>query len=92
MTTVQLLRDNGYKVRVTHYRYYTNTKLLRRSEANQQGFNQPKPNGGKTVVEVRTPDGTELVGNSVCSCSDSYNRKFGVKIALGRALRGGIIK
>jgi hypothetical protein len=86
--TVQELRDNGYKIRVTHYRYYTNSKLLLKSEAVRQGFNEPKPHGGKVVVEVRTPDGNELTGCSVCSRSDPYNRKFGVKIALGRALRG----
>lgn len=44
--------------------------------------------GGKTVVQVKTPDGIELEGIAVCSKKENYNKKLGVSIALGRALNG----
>lgn len=46
------------------------------------------PNGGETVVQITTPDGTELEGIAKCSTKDPYNRRKGLQIALGRALSG----
>lgn len=47
------------------------------------------PNGGETVVQITTPDGTELEGVAKCSTKDPYNRKKGLAIALGRAMSSG---
>jgi hypothetical protein len=75
MNTVESLRKKGYKVRVHHCRKHGG---------------QPNPTacGGKTVVEITTPDGTTLVGKARCNRKENYNKKLGVRIALGRAMIG----
>lgn len=69
--TVEGLRASGYKVRVMHTR-----------KPNSGGVNA---RGGKTIVEVTTPEGVTLVGISRCSRKENFNKKLGVRIALGRA-------
>lgn len=76
MNTVESLRKSGYKVRVHHFR---------RTDKNKNKI----PIGGKTIVEVTTPDGSTLVGKSRCNRKENYNKKLGVRIALGRALSCG---
>lgn len=71
--TVRDLRASGYKVRVLHQRKW-----------NPYGISGK---GGVTTVQVRTPEGIELEGRAVCSKEDNYNKKLGVSIALGRALK-----
>ena len=71
MKTVQELRQSGYKVRVIHARTryeYTNEYMV----------------GGKTIVELRTPEGVELRAETRCSTKDNYNKKIGVALALSR--------
>jgi hypothetical protein len=46
-----------------------------------------EPRGGLTLIEITTPDGTDLKGEALCSKRDNYDKKKGVKIALGRALK-----
>lgn len=70
--TIEELRKSGYKIRVHHHR-----------KAGTEGINA---RGGKTVVEVTTPDGTTLVGMSRCSRKENFNKRMGVRIALGRAM------
>lgn len=72
--TVEQLRTSGYKVRVMHTR-----------RPNSSGVNA---RGGKTVVEVTTPSGVTLVGVSRCSRKENFNKRLGVRIALGRAFAG----
>ncbi len=44
--------------------------------------------GGRTIVTVDSPDGMMKVsGKSECSLQDNYNKKIGVSIALGRAIK-----
>lgn len=79
--TVKHLRQSGYKVRVCHTRHYDNivkfdTGLTKALSAK----------GGKTVVQITTPEGKDISGEAICSKEDSYNKKLGVKIAIGRAL------
>ena len=45
------------------------------------------PRGGECEVTVTTPDNQTLVGKSVCSLLDNFDRKLGLKIALGRAFK-----
>lgn len=79
--TVEELRKSGYKVRVIHIRH---GKTMKRMDGGLvQSFAE---RGGKTVVQVRTPDGVELEGVALCSTLDNYNRRLGLQIALGRAL------
>lgn len=47
-------------------------------------YNEPKINGGRTVVEVLQSDGRQLRGEATCSVKDNFNRRLGVKIAIGR--------
>lgn len=71
--TVEELRKSGYKVRVHHHR-----------RSSVDGVNS---RGGKTVVEVTTPDGKTLYGYARCSRKENFNKRLGVRIALGRALK-----
>lgn len=75
METVKSLRRKGYKVRVLHNRRYKG-KLS----------NEFEEKGGKTTVEIRTPEGIEISASARCHEKDSYNKKEGVRIALKRAL------
>lgn len=78
MNTVKEFRQAGYKVRVIHKR---ETVLYRR------GFSQTRrisEKGGETILQLRTPSGEEFEASAKCSKLDNYNKKIGVRIALGR--------
>ena len=76
MTTVHDLRKLGCKVRVLHNRVYDNELMC-----------QESARGGSTLVAVFLPkQQMGFIGTAKCSPADNYNRKLGVKIALGRAL------
>lgn len=102
MKTVHDLRKNGWKVKVGHHRlfYRFNPKtgvkskkivlvddsLKSQSELPDNFFLSPK--GGVTKLHITSPDGvTNLYTLSYCNENDYYNKKTGVKIALGRALK-----
>jgi hypothetical protein len=80
--TIQSLRQAGFKVRVLHTRNKQSTQHL--------GFgsrNILSGKGGATKIEITTPDTeTTVAGVAKCSDKDSFNRKLGNEIALGRAL------
>lgn len=42
--------------------------------------------GGLTKVEVTSPQGRTIEAQAQCNELDNYNRRLGVKIALGRAM------
>lgn len=87
--SVAELRKAGWKVRVSHYRYYLTDwtiELLHRSELGEFDCVQPEPRGGETVVELLSPEGREAIGVARCNPSDNYNRRYGVMKALGRAI------
>lgn len=73
MICVEELRKGGYKVRVKHFRL-----------TNSDGI---KSRGGKTVVEVTGPGGETFVGMARCSRNENFNKRLGVRIALGRAFK-----
>jgi hypothetical protein len=86
--TVQQLRNMGYKVRVLHCRLYNGYHTW------QVGGHQyiqknapvdPDSKGGSTQVIIDSPDGQHFRGLAMCSKKDNYNKKMGVKIALGRS-------
>ena len=81
LRSVKELRQQGYKVGVQHNRYYDNAEICGN---NPEGI---IPNGGETTVRVTTPDGRTVVGVSTCAAVDNFNKKRGVQIALGRALK-----
>lgn len=87
MHTVKSLREQGYSIRVHHIRRY-------RTDPNDQSYGFPTPvkqillaRGGTTDVAITTPDGVNVRAIAVCSNKDGYNKKCGVMIALGRALK-----
>lgn len=82
MLTVHELRKQGYKVRVQH----------NRCEGYAEVTGKPAllSKGGTTVVTVETPGEFPLdraVGTAACHPNENFNRKRGVRIALGRALK-----
>lgn len=71
--TIRELRQSGNKVRVLHHR-----------NAHPDGTISCK--GGFTIIEITTKDGRELSGTAKCRDDERFDRKMGIKIALGRAL------
>ena len=85
MQTIEQLRKSNYKVRVIHYRTIQHrSKFVAQREI--ASYEQIMPKGGKTRIELRSPDGIETFGEAICSNEDTFNRKLGNKIALGRAM------
>jgi hypothetical protein len=78
--TVKQLRQSGYKVRVIHSRNFEPVKGM---SSNSQRLSAK---GGATTIEITTPDGKNVSGIALCSKQDSYNKKLGAQIAIGRAL------
>lgn len=73
--TVSQLRKFGYKVAVRHFRYYSD----------KSGKHIMNPKGGMTALIIDSPHGEHFEGLAVCSKEDNYNKKLGVRIALGRS-------
>ena len=84
MLSVHELRQRGFKVQVRHHRCY--------EEPNQFGKAVLSSKGGATEILVSYPpqEGVgplSVVGVAECSPKENFNRKRGVRIALGRALK-----
>ena len=86
--TVQQLRNMGYKVRVLHNRLYNGYHKwqvgARESTKYNYGPIDPDAKGGSTQVVIDSPDGQHYQGLAICSKKENYNKKMGVRIALGR--------
>lgn len=91
MQTVHSLRSQGFKIRVNHYRFdKTTPNVLRpRFSFKKQDIDKSEieEKGGKTIITVTSPDGRTVEAISKCSLLDNFNRKKGVAIALGRAMK-----
>jgi hypothetical protein len=79
MKTVEELRKQGFKVCVRHNR------RLQASDHLFEGV-EYNPRGGTTVVGIDNGK-ISSVGVAQCSDKDHYNKKLGVRIAIGRALK-----
>ena len=98
MNTVEQLRKSGYRVLINHYRYPGNvSKGLNKRQASKvkmecafalsdEGLGI-SPFGGKTTIEVISQSGTSYTAEADCSVRDNFNKRMGVKIALGRILK-----
>jgi hypothetical protein len=86
--TVQQLRNSGYKVRVLHNRLYNGYYKWQvgSKPSGDHGYTpiDPDTKGGSTQIVVDSPSGEHYVGLAICSNKDNYNKKLGVRIALGR--------
>jgi hypothetical protein len=83
--TIEKLRKAGFKVRVMHSRAYTQVMSPKMSRMCSDTVLSSK--GGYTKIEITTPDNAITVAaDATCSHKDSFNRKLGNSIALGRAV------
>lgn len=81
MVTIKQLRQRGYKVRVLH------TRKTEPFQAIDGTYHRIVNSGGHTKIEVTTPNMlATVIGEARCSDKDSFNRRIGNQIALGRAL------
>lgn len=88
------LREQGYDVYISHARpvYGSNGSgipeaVYTKRQAKELG-KQLRPNGGVTTVSIRKGDDSPVwQGTSLCSTRDNFNRRLGLEIALGRALK-----
>ena len=90
--TIKTLRQASYKTRCIHERLvineYGKIELVPLFEIKDCGMQNRILNyGGNTIIEITTPDGKhDVVGESKCSKKDAYQKKYGVNVALGRAV------
>ena len=85
MNTVQELRNAGYKVRVLHNRLYNG--YYKWQVGDNHKINSPidpDAKGGSTEIVIDSPSGQHFQGVAICSKKENYNKKLGVRIALGR--------
>ena len=87
--TVQQLRNQGYKVRVLHNRLYNGKYKWQRATKITDYPIDADPKGGSTTIIIDSPDGKHFEGHAVCSKIENYNKRLGVRIALGRS---GVLK
>jgi hypothetical protein len=79
--TIKSLRQAGFKVRVLHNRP---TQKIQKFDGTATEYN---PKGGITTIQITSPDNVyDVEGIAICSEKDSWNRRMGNSIALGRAI------
>lgn len=86
--TIQQLRNNGYKVRVLHnrlYKGYHKWQVGSRPNSGHCGPIDPDAKGGSTEIVIDSPTGEHFQGLAICSKKENYNKRLGVKIAMGRS-------
>lgn len=83
---IQQLRNEGYKVRVLHHRLYNGYHKWQVGDKSNYGGSpiDPDSKGGSTEIIIDSPSGEHFQGVAICSKKENYNKKLGVKIALGR--------
>lgn len=91
--TVADLRRSGFKVRVSHNRYFKSNFMggfkirlspYTRFTENRQGV---LPKGGETTVEITDPNGVTVFGTSVCRPDEAFVKRLGLSVSIGRALK-----
>ena len=79
------MRNTGYKVRVLHNRLYNGYHKWQVGDKSKIDTPiKPDAKGGSTEIVVDSPSGKHFHGVAICSKKENYNKKLGVKIALGR--------
>lgn len=107
LPTIHQLRKAGYKVKISHYRYsnrYSDPvvftaeqrfpiflNLITRQAKKDREFAYISGKGGETVLSLKTPVGNEIVSHAKCSLKDSFNRKLGIRICIGRLVAKNLI-
>lgn len=85
MRTIHELRRMGYKVRVTHNRMLAGKTLVPQYTVQKGKRNIFLAKGGSTVIDVTRPyETTSISATALCSEHDSFCRRIGIAICLGR--------
>lgn len=84
--TKKFLKETELSNRVDELTTELQKVLIELKSVEEMPDNEVASCGGSTVVEITTPNGVEITGEAVCSTKDSFNKKLGTQIALGRAL------
>ena len=80
------LRNAGFRVYINHDRLIKN-QWVYQNALTKVLTPMLSPKGGSTIVEIHSREGKQYIGIAKCSKSDSYNKKRGLSIALGRAIK-----
>lgn len=86
LTIHNLRKDFNWKCRVNHFRLHIANGIeypikTFRETKNQHAINSK---GGRTLIEITDTKGNNYSFESKCSKKDSFNRKLGISICLGR--------
>ena len=81
--SIHQLRKQGYKIRVIHFRLPGPQPIQKLRESKTP----PESKGGITRIELTTPDGKDYQAEAKCSKQDSFNRRIGNQICLGRIFK-----
>lgn len=83
------MKKDDLNVFVCHFRRFEGTRdYMTRWDGRVEGLGSPLAKGGVTEAVVVDKDGTiKATGLAICSERDSYNKKIGRDIAIGRALK-----
>lgn len=86
MSAVML--PEGSRVRITHFRMCVECGELHAAGVFRKDdcTDQIAAKGGRTHAEVTLPDGSVHVGVARCRPDESFNRRIGRDVAIGRAL------
>jgi hypothetical protein len=83
-TTIHDLRRAGAKIRVVHYRRLRGDTENWHPVSSLKNKTNLSSKGGITEMQVTLPDGRDYSITAKCADVDSFNRKIGIKICLGR--------
>ncbi len=89
---IEQVKSMGNKVNITHLRRGANKADRDWFYTKQQWKNMQRPvhnMGGITTVCITTPTGQVLIGKAICSNKDNFCKKFGIQLALERAMTSG---
>lgn len=85
ISVVHVLRLNGYKVRVQHYRFGV-LSIKGRGEvlalSNKKFLTEVFGNGGVTEIDIINAKGEGFRGRSDCSIKDGFDHNKGIQYAL----------
>lgn len=85
VSVVHVLRLNGFKVRIQHYRFgHLNIKNVGTVIAlsNKKFLEKVCGNGGVTEIDIISPKGEGFRGRADCSVNDNFDHNKGIQYAL----------
>lgn len=90
LPSIKDLRQQGWKIRVSHFRYPTKhsdlTPIKEMKDEDGRFLIAPEVCGGKVAIEAKSPEGVEYYGESKCSKNDIFCKRSGRLLSLARAI------